>query len=242
MVDQIPFIPSPNYSKRPTGVQPGGVVLHTTAGGSYTSTIGWFANTIQAPASLGSGFVVRNGKKYYASQASAHYVVGRKGEVAQMVDEADAAWHAGSRETVPAMNGKSNLNAWTIGIEVCNWGPLYLHTDGKFYTELAAWTNPYYGPTPVEKPTWYQAVVQTPRSFTHKNGTAVFPNGVVTYWEPITPEQFQATCELIKGIKARHPQITNDWIQGHEKVDPSRKLDPGPLWDWATMFNFVGQP
>jgi N-acetyl-anhydromuramyl-L-alanine amidase AmpD len=51
------------------------IVIHT-AQGPYTSVYNWFANP--------------------AAKASAHYVVGSGGDVAQMVADEDTAWHAGN--------------------------------------------------------------------------------------------------------------------------------------------------
>jgi hypothetical protein len=62
------------------------IVIHV-AQGSYSGTIAWFGRC--------------------AAQASAHYVVGRKGGVAQCVRDEDIAWHAGWWAT----------NKHSIGIE-----------------------------------------------------------------------------------------------------------------------------
>ncbi len=62
------------------------IVIHV-AEGSYSGTIGWFENC--------------------AAGSSAHYVVGRRGGVAQCVRDGDIAWHA----------GWWNTNKHSIGIE-----------------------------------------------------------------------------------------------------------------------------
>lgn len=62
------------------------VVIHT-AEGSYWGTISWFQNP--------------------SAGASAHYVVSKTGQVAQMVKNKDIAWHAGNW----------NYNVHSIGIE-----------------------------------------------------------------------------------------------------------------------------
>ena len=70
------------------------VVIHITDGGSrITGTIGWFQNPNQ-----------RNARNQ-PIHVSAHYVVGRDGEVVQMVRHNDVAWHAG------------RANSHSIGIE-----------------------------------------------------------------------------------------------------------------------------
>ncbi|MGH8077917.1 MAG: N-acetylmuramoyl-L-alanine amidase, partial [Lysobacter sp.] len=70
------------------------IVIHITDGGSrITGTIGWFQNPDQ-----------RNSRNEHIT-VSAHYVIGRDGEVVQMVRHNDVAWHA------------SSANSHSIGIE-----------------------------------------------------------------------------------------------------------------------------
>ncbi len=87
--------PSPNFNRRPPGTIIDTIVLHATAGG-LEATLSWFANP--------------------QAQASAHYVVAKDGTVYQMVLEKDRAWHAGVSE----WNGRSNVNHFSIGIEIVN--------------------------------------------------------------------------------------------------------------------------
>lgn len=51
-------------------------------------------------------------------EVSAHYLVGQGGQVWQMVDEADRAWHAGAG----SWGGCTDVNSASIGIELCNRG------------------------------------------------------------------------------------------------------------------------
>lgn len=51
-----------------------------------------------------------------ASKVSAHYLIGRAGELIQMVDDNDTAWHAGESE----WGGVKGVNAFSIGIELVN--------------------------------------------------------------------------------------------------------------------------
>lgn len=62
-----------------------GVVIHSMDG-FYNGTISWFKNP--------------------DAQVSAHYLISKSGEVRQMVEDKDTAWHAG------------NYNPYTIGIEL----------------------------------------------------------------------------------------------------------------------------
>lgn len=89
---------SPNFWAGRKGYRPEGVVIHIMDG-TLTGTDSWFANP--------------------ASQVSAHYGIGRTGEVHQYVKEEDTAWHAG-RVDAPVwslIKPNINPNLYTIGIE-----------------------------------------------------------------------------------------------------------------------------
>ena len=64
-----------------------------------------------------------------ASRVSAHYVVEEDGEIYQLVDEDQRAWHAGESY----WRGHSNINGRSIGIEIVNPG----HSHGyRAFAEL----------------------------------------------------------------------------------------------------------
>jgi N-acetylmuramoyl-L-alanine amidase len=79
------FIASPNHSKRNGDGKIKKIVLHYTDSQNFDGTVSWFQNP--------------------KSGVSTHYVVGREGQVVQMVEESRKAWHAG------------NHNSDSIGIE-----------------------------------------------------------------------------------------------------------------------------
>jgi hypothetical protein len=92
-----------NYtnSNRETSYDINKIVIHV-AQGSYSGTISWFENC--------------------AAQGSAHYVVSRKGGVAQSVRDEDIAWHA----------GWWNTNTHSIGIEHAG----YINNPDWFTTKM----------------------------------------------------------------------------------------------------------
>ncbi|WP_430303156.1 N-acetylmuramoyl-L-alanine amidase [Shimia ponticola] len=53
-----------------------------------------------------------------AHEVSAHYLISRQGQVWQMVEEADRAWHAGAGNWA----GMDDINSRSIGIELTNTG------------------------------------------------------------------------------------------------------------------------
>ena len=88
------------------GHKPEALVVHIMAG-SLVGTDAWFA----------CGPQQRNG----AGPSSAHYGIGKTGEIHQYVQEADSAFHAGriDRPTAPILRDHpgASPNYWTIGIE-----------------------------------------------------------------------------------------------------------------------------
>ena len=83
------------------------IVLHYTAGASALSSARWLARE--------------------DVKASAHLVIGRGGEVIQLVAFDTEAWHAG----ISAYAGRKGLNRYSIGIELDNLGRLQVQ-DGEF--------------------------------------------------------------------------------------------------------------
>jgi N-acetyl-anhydromuramyl-L-alanine amidase AmpD len=96
-------VPSPNYKSGRSGYSPIGIVVHIMDG-SLAGTDSWFQNR--------------------ESKVSAHYGVGKNGEVHRYVAEENTAWHAGRVAAPtwsllkPAADSKYiNPNLYTIGIE-----------------------------------------------------------------------------------------------------------------------------
>lgn len=59
------------------------------------------------------------------AKVSAHYVVSETGEVFQLVEEGNRAWHAGESH----WRGHNNINARSIGIEIANRGHSHDYPD-----------------------------------------------------------------------------------------------------------------
>ncbi len=158
--------------------------MHYTAGASAESSI----------ASLTSA----------SSQASAHLVVGRDGAITQLVDFNRKAWHAGRSR----WEGRSGVNAFSIGIELDNAGKL----DGG----PGAWR------------TWFGRSVSDDEVLEarHRNGGPVC--GWHRYPEPQIEVAVSLACSLVD-----HYGLTD--IVGHEDVAPSRKTDPGPAFPLASV-------
>lgn len=146
-----------------------------------------------------------------ASKASAHFVVDRDGTVIQMVRLSDRAWHAGGASS--RWRGLPP-NPRSIGIEIANLGPM--KADGR-----GGWIDVY-----------GRAWRGTP--FLDTSGRA---------WEPYPEAQVAAVAQLVHQLLQIAPILAQRDEQpgqqrricGHQDVDPSRKTDPGPAWDWVRL-------
>jgi len=83
----------------------------------------------------GSKSSAENNAKYLAlnpAQASCHYVVGSKGEIYKIGMDDDILWHCGES----SWNGRTNLNRYSIGIEVNSDGVDFTDEQRKSVKEL----------------------------------------------------------------------------------------------------------
>lgn len=93
-------VPSPNYRAGRQGWVPDVIVDHIMQG-TLAGTDAWFANP--------------------ASEVSAHYGVGKGGEIHKYVLTSNQAWHAGEVKNPTARlvleRASTNPNLWAIGVE-----------------------------------------------------------------------------------------------------------------------------
>lgn len=92
----IRWVGSPNFNNRRRPDDISAIVIHSTANSSLNGVISWFNNP--------------------SAQVSAHYTVGKDGQIVQHVQDMHRAWHAG-RST---WQGRDNTNDYAIGIEMVN--------------------------------------------------------------------------------------------------------------------------
>jgi len=102
--DIIESKPTPNFTDKI--IEPIYIVIHYTASMYFSETVRWLQNT--------------------KARASAHLVIGRSAETAQMVPFNKKAWHAGQSE----YKGIRYLNGCSIGIELINAGRLTWKSSG----------------------------------------------------------------------------------------------------------------
>lgn len=100
------YIPSPNVDARPLDMPVSCIVLHATVMTKVEDTVKAFLDPKR--------------------KISAHFVIGKQGEVIQMVPVELRAWHAG----ISQLDGMEHVNDYSVGIEMVN------RNDGKDpYTE-----------------------------------------------------------------------------------------------------------
>lgn len=95
---------SPNFDDRPFRIDVDTIILHYTGLPTLEEALERLSDT--SPEAKGRGRV------------SAHYVIDEDGTTYALVDERDRAWHAG----VSYWRGRTNLNDFSIGIELVNPG------------------------------------------------------------------------------------------------------------------------
>jgi N-acetylmuramoyl-L-alanine amidase len=139
------FVESPNHGGKLTAEF---LVMHFTAASSAKSAINWLTNP--------------------TAQASAHLVIGRDGNITQLVPFDTVAWHAGKS----FWDGRQGLNSFSLGIEIDN--------AGRLTRQGTKWVT-WFGQTIPD-----EEVIQA----THKNETE--PAG----WHCYTEAQIQAVLEV----------------------------------------------
>jgi len=159
---------------------PDTLVIHFTAGSNLASSV----DVLTSP----------------ENKVSAHFAVGRNGDIVQMMPTNLIAWHAGRSNYM----GRSGYNRYSIGIELDNAGQLEKRDDGLF----KSWFGKSYSANEVV--TAVHRNQQTP-----------------THWHKYTDEQLLRTFDLCK-VLIEHHAITT--IVGHDEIAPKRKVDPGPAF------------
>lgn len=185
----VPYHSSPNRSSRPDGWAPEVGVIHFTAGGKASGSVRWLQNP--------------------DAKASAHFVIGRNGERWQLVPLGIKAWHAGASEWVRPSTGEltRDVNRFSVGFELANWGPLFRGKGGDYYGQIGRRMFRYDGPPP-------------------------FVDARGNYWEPYPQQQIDALKRTLEEMETAGWVLQG--LVGHEHIcaPQGRKIDPGPAFPW----------
>lgn len=176
----VPFAETPNIGPK---LIPEGIVLHDTAGRlDARSSIAWLCDP--------------------RARASAHFVVGRDGDVTQLALCDRQTWHAGRS----SYRGRAGVNRFALGVEIVN--PGRLERVGR-----NAWRA------------WYGEVFRADGDV-HVRQAATPAHGD-GWWMDYTAQQITAVeriCRVLAGTYAIR------WIAAHWHVSPGRKIDTNPLF------------
>lgn len=174
----VKYIQSPNHGIGLT--EKAFIIIHFTAGQNLQGAVSWLTNP--------------------TSQVSSHLVIGRDGEIVQLLPFTTIAWHAGAS----SWEQYTNLNSYSVGIELDNAGMMkrvgnqWVSSFGKVYPDSDVITA------------------------AHKANP-----GVICGWHKYTDIQLktaeQVVATLIKTYGFRE-------ILGHDDIAPKRKWDPGPAF------------
>lgn len=129
--------------------------------------------------------------------ASAHLVIGRKGEVFQLVPFHIEAWHAGKSWYA----GRGGLNRYSIGIELDNLGKLRFSGD-LFVAECGR-------------------VVSPDEVYTDCSGDHL------TYWHRYTERQIRVLQEICSLLEETYPirDVVGHSVITPRKIDPGPALE-----------------
>lgn len=186
-LSKVNFYASPNKTKRGKEEDPLYIVLHHTGAGSFNNIVKWLCDPM--------------------AKASAHYVLGKNGEVAQLVNTRWQSWHAGRAK----YGDKLRNNSHSIGIEICNIG-IMDKEDGGYYYEQCRKMKKYTGNIePVYSSIKYE-------DYKVLSG----------YSLPYPEKQRNKLVALCKGIIKKYPGITKENIVTHYQIaiPCGRKNDP----------------
>lgn len=179
-------------------IKPIGIVYHYTAGWSTGGDVSTLSTS--------------------SRQASAHIVLGRDGEVVQIVPFNRRAWHAGPSK----YRNLHGLNDYFIGIEISNAGWIKKLSNGNFLDQYGQQISP-----------GGLFIGQSRKTYTAPENWAIQYHERLakgTYaWEPFYPKQLEVLDDITRALLKAYPDIK--YMVSHEEIDTRGwKTDPGPMF------------
>lgn len=186
----VNYRPTPNIGR---ALAPVGIIVHDTGALNAAGSISWLCDP--------------------KSKVSAHFVVDRDGGVTQLAPCNVQTWHAGKSN----WKGRSNCNAFTVGIEIAN--PGRLDRQGALYVNDIG----------VKVGDGEAARSKLEQRSTREHGSG--------WWLGYTAKQIAAVTDLCKALRAAYPAI--GFIAPHWEISPGRKIDTNPLFPLSELRNSV---
>ena len=139
---------------------------------------------------------------------SAHIIIGRDGKIIQMVEFQTQAWHASKSQFL----GNTEMNAWSIGIELDNAGLLY-ERDNRYYA-------------------WFGQRISADQVVQLVNPQT----GFQAWWQTYTEKQISQLHEVCKLLLFNYKV---NRIVGHYEISLTGKIDPGPAFPMADFKKLI---
>lgn len=208
----VRFVKTPNMGGT---IEPKFIVLHFTSGWSFDGDV----STLSDP----------------SSKVSAHLVVGREGELTQIVPFNRRAWHAGPSRS----HGFDDINSHSIGIEVSNIGYLKIRGDGNYEDEYGNVITPE-GEFTLDHHSPKRHTKTPPITWTEHYHPRLDKGRYV--WEPFYPAQYAQLDVIIPALLKAYPSIK--WIVTHEEIDTrgwKTDINGGGVFDLNRYLVLTGQ-
>lgn len=169
-------------------------------------------------------------------RVSSHLVINRDGSIMQGVPFNRVAFHAGNGSW---WHFHDNMNSNSIGIELCNLGPLWRNRKRELVDS--------YGIKRSERTSEWaphkNASKFDLKKLLDKNYDKIVAQGVEKpslkdcEWEVFPDEQRWAVQRVCSLLVTRYPSIKH--IIGHDDYAPQRKIDPGPALRLESLLSWL---
>ena len=194
-LDRFPFQPSPNRGGKLVNGKPTHLVMHYTAGRNFQADLA----SMLAP----------------ASKAAAHVLIGRGGQVTQLIEFDTVAWHAGASY----FDGLRAWNQFSIGVELSNPGLLKRQGNG--------WV------------TWYQTPVPPDQAIAARH----WKDNVEYGWVPYTDEQLESAAAVGRALRNTYRilGVVGHEDINKEKYDPGPLFPMERFRRWVMNMNLLAE-
>lgn len=222
-------------SRSPANTKPTHIVIHVTGTNSF--------------ADVRKTFMSPNG-------VSAHYLVGRGGELYQFVPDRGRAWHAGIEKSVRTLYRKGAAT-WQRYLRYFSWfkgypkdavylggdlNPVWDKTEAVFVAQASGAPWPHYSYFTTRWPSLDMPINFDidPDPNNYSIGIETLGVGATTADPAVYPSAMYSSLRtLVMDLSKRYKiPMKKGRIVGHEDVNPVARFgwDPAPGFDWASVY------